>query len=88
MIPQQQSWPDPPARRGRPVLGGIAGFFLGLFLWIDLILFGVIPLASGLGYLLLPLGVAVGIGVAYRAPFGPEAPPAQQPPPPSVPPPA
>jgi len=55
---------------GRPVLGGIAGFFLGLFVWLDLILFGVLPLESGIGYLLPVLGIAAGIGIAMWAPFG------------------
>ena len=56
--------------RGRPILGGIAGFFLGLFVWIDLVLFGILPLESGLGYLVPVLGVAAGIGMAMWAPFG------------------
>ncbi|MEY2461888.1 MAG: hypothetical protein QOH64_26, partial [Acidimicrobiaceae bacterium] len=30
--------------RGRPVLGGFAGFFFFLFLAVDLLAFGVIPL--------------------------------------------
>ena len=55
---------------GRPILGGIAGFLLGLFIWIDLILFGVVPLESGLGYLFPILGIAAGLGMARWAPFG------------------
>jgi hypothetical protein len=55
---------------GRPILGGFAGFFLGLFVWVDLILFGVWPLESSLGCVLLILGIALGIGVAKWAPFG------------------
>ena len=64
--------------RGRPILGGVAGFFLGLFVWLDLILFGILPLESGLGYLVPVLGIAAGIGVAMWAPFGgrePDGPP-------------
>lgn len=55
---------------GRPVVGAIAGFSFGVFLWIDLILFGVLPLESGLGYLVPILGVATGLGMARWAPFG------------------
>lgn len=57
-------------RRGRPVLGGVAGFFLGLFLWVDLILFGVLPLESGVGYALPLLGILGGIALAMWAPYG------------------
>jgi hypothetical protein len=35
-----------PRRRGRPVLGAICGFLLGLFIGLDLLLFGVLPLNS------------------------------------------
>lgn len=55
---------------GRPIIGAIAGFFLGLFVWVDLILFGVLPFESGVGYVLPVLGIAVGLGMARWAPFG------------------
>ena len=51
--------------RGRPVLGGIAGFFLGVFVAYDLLLFKVIvsdsPLVVILPLVLLVVGVALGI---------------------------
>ena len=59
---------------GRPVLGAIAGFFLGLFVWVDLILFGVLPLEGSLGYFLPILGVVGGLAMAKWAPLGSRAP--------------
>jgi hypothetical protein len=56
--------------RGRPVLGGIAGFFFFLFLAVDLLTFGVIPLNSPLITVLPVLGIALGIAFAFWAPLG------------------
>jgi hypothetical protein len=56
--------------RGRPVLGGIAGFFFFLFLGVDLLAFGVVPLNSPLLTVLPVLGIALGIAFAYWAPLG------------------
>jgi hypothetical protein len=67
--------------RGRPVLGGFAGFFFFLFLAVDLVAFGVIPLNSPLITVLPVLGIALGIAWAYWAPFGSRAPQAPAPPP-------
>ena len=56
--------------RGRPVLGAIAGFFLFLFLGLDLLFFGVIPLKSPLITILPILGIIAGLVVAKFAPLG------------------
>ena len=56
--------------RGRPVLGGFAGFFFFLFVAVDLLAFGVIPSNSALLTVLPILGIALGIAWAYWAPFG------------------
>lgn len=57
-------------RRGRPILGAIAGFFLGVFLWLDLVLFGVIGFESVAFWVFPPAGLALGIALAMWAPFG------------------
>ena len=62
-------------RRGRPVLGAISGFFLGLLLGIDLLIFGVVALDSVL-LLVLPIaGLVVGIALplVVRRVAGPSA---------------
>ena len=56
--------------RGRPVLGGFAGFFFFLFLAVDLLAFGVIPLNSPLITVLPVLGIVLGIVWAFWAPLG------------------
>lgn len=55
--------------RGRPVLAALSGFFLGLFIAIDLLLFGVIPLDSALLTFLPILGLIVVPAVAIFAPI-------------------
>jgi len=57
-------------RRGRPVLGAIMGLLFGVFVALDLAFFGVRPL-DNLSVIGLPLiGLALGLGLAYWAPFG------------------
>lgn len=57
-------------RRGRPVLGAIAGLFLGLFVGLDLAQFGVRP-PDNVSVIVLPLaGLVLGLGLALWAPFG------------------
>jgi hypothetical protein len=56
--------------RGRPALGVIAGFFFGLFLGIDLLALGVVPLDSALLTVLPFLGLVVGLALALWAPLG------------------
>jgi hypothetical protein len=56
--------------RGRPVLGAIAGLFLGIFVAVDLQQFGIRPL-DNLSVIGLPLiGLVLGLVVAYFAPLG------------------
>ncbi len=55
--------------RGRPVLGAFAGFFFGLFLGLDLLFFGVVQLDSVLLTVLPFVGLALGIALAFWAPF-------------------
>lgn len=51
--------------RGRPLLGGLSGFFLGIFLAYDLLLLKVIvsdsPVIVILPVVLLVVGVALGV---------------------------
>ena len=56
--------------RGRAVLGAFAGFLLFLFVAIDLLLFGVIPLQSALITVLPLLGILIGVVWGRRAPLG------------------
>ncbi|MCZ7535276.1 MAG: hypothetical protein M5T61_04575 [Acidimicrobiia bacterium] len=57
-------------KRGRPVLGAVSGFFLGLFLGLDLLFFGVIPLDSIVITILPLLGLVAGLVLAFVAPLG------------------
>jgi len=65
-------------RRGRPVLGAIAGLLFGLFLGLDLFILGVVPLDSVLITILVLLGLAGGLALGLLAPFGPKAPTAAE----------
>ena len=56
-------------RRGRPVLGAICGFFLGLCLAFDLLMFGAFRLDSILVELLPVLGLIVGLVGGLYAPL-------------------
>jgi hypothetical protein len=56
-------------QRGRPVLGAISGFFLGLFLGLDLMFFGVVPLDSAVITVAPVLGLVIGVALAFVAPF-------------------
>lgn len=57
-------------RKGRPVLGAIAGLFFGLFLYLDLVFFKVISSDSIL-FIVLPLvGLVIGILLGKWAPLG------------------
>lgn len=57
------------SNRGRPVLGGISGFFFGLFLGITLLSLGILPLDSPLLTLLPIIGLALGLVLAFTAPI-------------------
>jgi hypothetical protein len=56
--------------RGRPVLAAICGFLLGVFLSLDLVLFGIVQLDNVIVTLLPIIGLVVGIVLALWAPFG------------------
>jgi hypothetical protein len=66
--------------RGRPIIGAIAGFFFFLFLALDLLLLGVIPLKSPVITILPIVGIIVGIVWAKFAPLGRAAPRTAPPP--------
>ena len=56
--------------KGRPVLGGVAGFFLGAFVAYDLLLAKVVVSDSPLVVALPVLLLAVGVGIGMWAPLG------------------
>lgn len=56
-------------RRGRPVLGGISGFFFGLFLGLDLLFYGLVALDSILLTILPIVGLVLGVVLGLRAPL-------------------
>ena len=55
---------------GRPVLGAINGFFLGLFVALDLLFFGVVRLDSVVITILPIAGIVVGIVLGFWGPLG------------------
>jgi len=55
--------------RGRPVLGGISGFFFGLFLGVTLLSLGILPLDSALLTFLPIIGLVLGLVLAFTAPI-------------------
>jgi hypothetical protein len=55
--------------RGRPILGGISGFFFGLFLGVTLLSFGILPLNSPLLTFLPIIGLVLGLVLAFTAPI-------------------
>lgn len=75
-------------QRGRPVLGAVSGFFLGLFVGLDLLFFGVVPLDSVVLTVLPLIGLLLGLALGVAAPLGrsggraPSSSPAAPPPPP------
>lgn len=56
--------------KGRPILGLISGFMFGLFLGITLFLYGILPLASSLLWILPLAGLVLGLAMAAWGPFG------------------
>ncbi|HEX4821153.1 MAG TPA: hypothetical protein VFV00_13205 [Acidimicrobiales bacterium] len=76
--------------KGHAVRGAIFGFLFFLFIALDLLFFGVIPLDSALLTILPLVGIVVGLAWAAVAPLGAKGttgasadvpPPAYQPPP-------
>ncbi len=62
--------------RGRPVLGAVAGFFLGLFLAYDLYLLKVVASDSPVLVVLPVAMLVVGVLLAWKAPLRRRRPPA------------
>jgi len=62
--------------KGRPILGVISGFMFGLFLGPTLFMWGVIPLHSNMIAVLPFVGIALGLVMAWWAPFGRKTSPA------------
>ena len=56
------------------ILGAIAGLFFGLFIGIDLFLFGVLPLNSIVLTILPVVGLILGIVIGRAKPIGGGAP--------------
>lgn len=56
-------------RRGRPVLGAIAGFLFGIFVGLDLWFFGMVPSDSIVLTILPVLGLVLGIVVGLTGPI-------------------
>ena len=56
--------------RGRPALGGFAGFFLGIGIGLILLTAGVVSLDSALITLLPIVLLVLGVVLAFVAPFG------------------
>lgn len=54
--------------RGHPIRGAIAGLFFGLFLSLDLLIFGVVALDANVLALLPILGLIAGIALGMTAP--------------------
>ncbi len=69
--------------KGRPILGLISGFMFGLFLGITLFLYGVVPLASSLLWILPLIGLVLGLAMAAWGPFGGGTAPSPEPAPPA-----
>jgi hypothetical protein len=56
-------------QRGRPVLGAVAGFFFGIFVSLDLVVFGVLPLQADAPAFMPLLGAVAGVLLGLKAPF-------------------
>lgn len=54
--------------RGRPVLGLISGLLFGIFVAVDLLLVGVVPLDSVALYIIPAAGLVGGLGLGWWAP--------------------
>lgn len=56
-------------RRGRPVVGAIAGLLLGVFTALDLVLLGLLPTNAPLLTALPVVGLVAGVAVGRTAAF-------------------
>ena len=66
--------------RGRPVLGAVFGFLCFLFIALDLLFFGVVPLNSAVITVLPLVGIVFGLVWAKFAPLGGRSPDSAPPP--------
>ena len=55
--------------RGHPIRGAVAGLFFGLFVSLDLVIFGVVALDADILAVLPILGLAAGIVLGLMAPL-------------------
>lgn len=55
--------------KGHPIRGAIAGLFFGLFLSLDLLIFGMVALDSNILAILPLLGLIAGIALGMTAPM-------------------
>jgi len=56
-------------RRGHPIRGAVAGFFFGLFVSLDLVIFGVVALDADVLALFPVLGIVAGVALGMVAPL-------------------
>ena len=57
-------------RRGHPIRGAIAGLFFGMFISLDLVIFGVVALDADVLAVLPLLGLIAGVALGVMAPMG------------------
>lgn len=57
-------------RKRRPVLGTISGLVFGVFLALDLVLFGIVPLDSAVLVVVPVVGLLLGILLGVTSPLG------------------
>jgi hypothetical protein len=56
-------------QRGRPIRGAVAGLLFGLFVSLDLVIFGVLALDANVLALFPVLGIAAGVALGMGAPL-------------------
>ncbi len=56
-------------QRGRPIRGAIAGLFFGLFVSLDLVIFGVLALDADVLAFIPLLGLVAGVALGVMAPM-------------------
>lgn len=54
---------------GRQILGAVSGLFFGLFLAVDLVMFGLLRFESPVVLVLPVFGLVLGLGLAAWSPF-------------------
>jgi hypothetical protein len=66
-------------QRGRPIRGAIAGLFFGLFVSLDLVIFGVLALDADVLAVIPLLALVAGVVLGVMAPMGAGRPRASRP---------